>query len=377
MQNTAGSTTVKHQYASWIELSRDHLLANLETIRARSGTPDVLAVIKANAYGHGLREIAQILEGRVKFFGVATLKEGLSLKEHFPKTSVFLFGHLLPHEIPVAVGSNITMSVSSFAQARAISDCAESLERKASVHLKIDTGMGRMGFRADEAVREIMKIRLLQGLLLDGIYMHFPTAEVEDLFRTKQIQKFQSLLEELDRNGIAFRFRHAQNSAASLTLKNPFLNIVRPGLALYGIHPDPSLRDTVKLAPVLELKSRITFIKRIESGETAGYGRTFTASSTTNLAILPLGYSHGYPWSAWKNAQVLHRGNRYPLAGKISMDYLTVNLGRQEAAEGDIVTLIGKDQDERISAEDVAQWAGSIPYEIVTQLNANLPRVVA
>lgn len=269
------------------------------------------------------------------------------------------------------------MSVSSFAQARAISDCAESLERKASVHLKIDTGMGRMGFRADEAVREIMKIRLLQGLLLDGIYMHFPTAEVEDLFRTKQIQKFQSLLEELDRNGIAFRFRHAQNSAASLTLKNPFLNIVRPGLALYGIHPDPSLRDTVKLAPVLELKSRITFIKRIESGETAGYGRTFTASSTTNLAILPLGYSHGYPWSAWKNAQVLHRGNRYPLAGKISMDYLTVNLGRQEAAEGDIVTLIGKDQDERISAEDVAQWAGSIPYEIVTQLNANLPRVVA
>jgi alanine racemase len=367
---------VKHQHASWVELRSDRLLANLEALRQRSGTSDALAVIKANAYGHGLNEIAKILDGRVNFFGVATLREGLELKERHPGTPVFLFGHPFPHEVSAAIGANLVLSVSSFDKAKEISDCSEQLGRQTRVHLKIDTGMGRMGIKVREAAREIMKIRALKGILLDGIYMHFPTAETDDDFRAGQVAKFSALIEDLDRGGIAFRFRHAQNSAASLNLKTPMLNMIRPGLALYGIHPGTGFADAACLEPVLSLKSRITLIKRIDAGDSVGYGREYRPDRETTIAVLPFGYSHGYPWAAWKKACVLYKGKRYPLAGKVSMDYLTVNLGDRKAAEGDTVTLIGEDGDERITADELAGWAGTIPYEVVTRLNPHIPRIV-
>lgn len=369
--------TSKVQHSSWIELRADRLLANLETLRAKSGYPvDVLAVIKANAYGHGVAEIARILDGKVGFFGTATLREALQLKENHPQTPVFTFGHLFSHEIPAALGSNITLSVSGYEKAKEISDCAESLGRKASVHIKIDTGMGRMGIKVKDAAREIMKMRGLQGLLLDGIYTHFPAAEKENAFREGQVLEFGLLLEDLERKGIVFRFRHAQNSAATLTLKTPLFNMIRPGLTLYGICPDPALTETARFEPVLSFKSRIVLIKKIHPGESVGYGREFVAKSETTIAILPVGYSHGYPYAAWKKAAVLHGGKRYPLAGKISMDYIAVDLGNHPAGEGDAVTLIGEDQGERITAEEIAEWAGTIPYEIATRLSAHLPRII-
>ena len=366
----------KVQHSSWIELRSDRLLQNLRTLQTRSGQPDVLAVIKANAYGHGLKEIAGILAGQVAYFGVATLREALALKEHHPQTPVFLFGHPFSHEISAALLGGIILSVSSLEKAREISDLSESLGRKTSVHVKIDTGMGRMGIPVQEAAAAIEEMTRLKDIMLDGIYMHFPSAEKDDAFRKKQVRRFGILLRTLEEKNILFRFRHASNSAASLTLKSPFFNMIRPGLTLYGIYPDPSLREIVPFEPVLTLKSRITLIKKIRAGESVGYGREFIAKQDTTIAILPFGYSQGYPYAAWKKASVLFHGKRYPLAGKISMDYMAVDLGSAEAKEGDPVTLIGEDGNERVTAEDIAGWAGTIPYEIVTRLSSHLPRIL-
>lgn len=361
---------------AWIELSQSRLLKNLRTLQERSGQTDALAVIKANAYGHGLPEIAKILTGNVAYFGVATLREALGLKEHYPQTPVFLFGHLFTRELPAALLCGITLSVSNLGKAREISDLSESLGRKTSVHVKIDTGMGRMGIPVREAVASIETMTSFKGILLDGIYMHFPSAEKNDAIREAQIKAFEDLIRALEQKGILFRFRHAKNSAATLTLKNPLLNMIRPGLSLYGLYPDPALKGTAPFEPVLSLKSRILLIKRLRKGESAGYGREFIAKQDTTIAVLPFGYSRGYPYAAWKKASVLFRGKRHSLAGKVSMDYLSFDLGNTEALEGDVVTLIGDEGNERITAEDIAGWAGTIPYEIVTRLDARLPRII-
>lgn len=368
--------TSRIQHGSWIELRANSLLKNLRTLQGHSGQTDVLAVIKANAYGHGLKEVAGTLAGKVTYFGVATLREALELKEHYPQTPVFLFGHLFPHEIPAALMRGITLSISSLEKAREISDLSEGLGRKTSVHVKIDTGMGRMGIPAREATVSIEEMMKLKGIMLDGIYMHFPTAEKDDAFREKQVRKFGILLQVLEDKNIVFRFRHATNSAATLTLKAPFLNMIRPGLTLYGIYPDPGLKDAAHFEPVLSLKSRIIFVKKVRAGESVGYGREFIAERDTTIAVLPFGYSNGYPYAAWKKASVLFKGKRYPLAGKVSMDYIAIDLGGTDAKEGETITLIGEDQGECITAEDIAGWAGTIPYEIVTRLNPHLPRIV-
>ena len=368
--------TSKVLHGSWIELRTDHLLDNLRTLQKHARQNDVLAVIKANAYGHGLPEIAQALAGKVTYFGVATLREALELKEHFPQTPVFLFGHLFPHEIPAALLGGITLSVSSPEKAKEISLLSESLGRKTSVHIKIDTGMGRMGIPVRDAGPAIEKMSKLKGLLLDGIYTHFPSAEKDDAFRETQVREFALLLQSLEKKNIVFRFRHLSNSAATLTLNTPVINMIRPGLTLYGIYPDRNLQSTANFKPVLSLKSRILLVKKVQAGESVGYGREFVAKTATTIAVLPFGYSHGYPYAAWKKASVLYAGKRYPLAGKVSMDYIAVDLGDTEAKEGDTVTLIGEDQGEHITTEDMAEWAGTIPYEIVTRLNTHLPRIV-
>ncbi|HNX68241.1 MAG TPA: alanine racemase [Candidatus Omnitrophota bacterium] len=368
--------TSRIRHSTWVELRADALLENLRILRKISGQNDALAVIKANAYGHGLKEIAHALAGHVTYFGVATLREALELKEHHPQTPVFLFGHLFSHEIPAALLGGITLSVSNFEKAAEISKVSEDLDRKTSVHVKIDTGMGRMGIPVNHAGPVIEKMIALKGISLDGIYTHFAASEKDDSFRESQVREFGLLLQSLEKRGILFRFRHLSNSAASLTLKTPMINMIRPGLALYGLYPDENLRNAARFESVLSLRSRVILIKKIRAGESVGYGREFIAKTDTTIAVIPIGYSHGYPYTAWKKACVLYRGKRCPFAGKVSMDYITVNLGDQDAKEGDTITLIGSDGDERITAEELADWAGTIPYEIVTRLSSHLPRLV-
>lgn len=362
--------------AAWIEIRRDRLLANLQAVAHEAGPRcQMLAVIKANAYGHGLIEVARTLAPYVRFLGAASIAEALELKEHGMGTGIFLFGCLLPHEIKAVLGYGITLSVSGFDEAREISMAAETMRRPTNLHLKIDTGMGRLGISLSKARREIERIAQLQGINLEGIYTHFPTAEVIDGFTERQVRDFTLLLRDLDEKGIRFRFVHAANSAGILKIKSPVFNLVRPGLMLYGVYPAAFLRETISLAPILSLKSRILLVKELAPGESAGYGRDFIAQRPTKIAVLPIGYSHGYPFSASNRASVLFRGKRYPIAGRVSMDYMTIDLGETDARAGEEVTLIGQDGRESITAEEVASWAQTIPYEILTRLSPRLTRI--
>ncbi len=372
-------TLAKSGQGAWLEVRLNRLVSNLsflkKILQAKNYPPQVMAVVKANAYGHGLVETARALSGEVAYLGVSSLYEVLELKERGVNIPLFLFGRLFGPEIVTAVKNNVTMSVSSFEEAAEISEVSESLVLKTSVHVKVDTGMGRLGIPAANAVSEIRKIIELPGITLEGIYTHFPTGEREDGFSEKQTETLAGIIREIESTGFRFRYRHAANSSGLLCIENPMkaFNLIRPGLILYGISPDP-LIEIAGFQPVLSLKSRIILVKRIEKGQSIGYGRTYVADKPSNIATLPIGYSHGYPWALSNKAFVLYKGKRYPIAGRVSMDYICVDLKDTEAAAGDEITLLGEDQGARITAEEMAKWAGTIPYEIVTRLSSRLPR---
>lgn len=374
--STLVSSAQKSGYGTWIEIRLDRLVSNLRNLKQHLGLPhQVMAVVKANAYGHGLLETAKALAGEVQYLGVSNLYEALELKEHGIETPVFLFGRLFGSELKTSIKNNFVLSISSLEEAEEISEASLQEGKQTLVHIKVDTGMGRLGLQEHQAVRFIPKMADMKGLILDGIYTHLPASEKNDGFAETQGEKFRLLLEIFKSKGIRFRLRHLANSGACLRMKqNEITNMVRPGLILYGIYPDPSLKPKFSAKPVLALKSRIISLKRLEKGDTVGYGRDFVASQPTTIATLALGYSHGYPFSLSNRAEVLFRGKRYPLAGRVSMDYLTIDLGNDPAEIGAEVTLLGEDGSETIAAEELAKSAGTIPYEIVTRLSSRLPR---
>lgn len=361
---------------TWIEIDLGRLTSNLKTLRNHVGpTSQVMAVVKANAYGHGLSEVAKALKSQVAYLGVASLYEAMELQEHAIDTPIFLFGRLFGKELQTAIQHGLTLSVSSLEEAEEISEISQSLQKRTFIHIKIDTGMGRMGIPERQAIHKVQMIAGLQGLVLDGIYTHFPAAEKADGLTEKQLEHFGYLIKLLEEKGIKFRMKHASNSAANLRLKNTPMNLIRPGLILYGIYPDASLSDRSGYLPVLSLKSRVIHIKRAMPGDTVGYGRSYEVKDHTNIGILPIGYSHGYPFQLSNKSFVLFQGQRYPLAGRVSMDYIAVDFGNAQPKAGDTATLIGEDGNEALSAEELAAWAGTIPYEIVTRLSSRLPRI--
>jgi alanine racemase len=363
--------SVRASHGTWIEIRLDRFRENFRQIKAAAGSAEVMAVIKANAYGHGLVEMARAVKGEAAYLGVSSLHEAHELKEHSIETPVFLFGRLFGQEITAAIKSGITLSISSLDEAQEISQIAFSLGKSTPVHLKIDTGMGRLGIPVRHALPIIEKISILPDLKIEGVYTHFPTADQEDGAMESQADQFTVLVRELEMRGFSFKWRHAANSAAILRLKKTVFNLVRPGLILYGIYP-PTL---AAFQPVLSLKSRIMLLKRLVPGDTVGYGRDFKVTESCTIATLPIGYSHGYPFHLSNKSFVLYHGKRFPVAGRVSMDFLCVNLGNQPARVGDEVTLLGEDGQDAITAPEMASWAGTIPYEIVTRLAARLPRL--
>jgi len=363
---------------TWMEVDLDRILRNLARLR-RKVRPFTrfMAVVKANAYGHGLVPVSRALQGKVDFLGIGSLKEASLLREQGITSPLFLFGRIFPDEAPLALQMNLVLTVSSLEEAKAISEVSVGLQKTASVHVKVDTGMGRLGIPYSTALSEIEKMVTLPGLKFDGIYTHFPQAErYPEPFGEKQLADFEKLIQNLRRIGISFPFRHAANSAGALRLKSTWLNLVRPGIALYGIYPAPSFEGEIELEPALSLKTRIVFLKRLAPGESVGYGREFITSRPTTIAVLPVGYAQGYPFHLSGKGEVLYRGKRFPIAGRICMDSMMIDLGiATQARVGDEVILLGASGDERIRSEELASLSGTIPYEIVTRLDASVPRL--
>jgi len=362
----------------WIEIHLGNLRDNLRMLKVFLGDGvSVMAVVKANAYGHGLIPVSRALSDQVEWFGVASLEEAIALRKDGIQQSILLFGHMPVDYVKKALEWDLTLSISDMEYGTWIDEEAARHGLKAKVHVKADTGMGRFGFLGSDAEEKILQLAKFSNLEVEGLYTHFPQSEIkQDLFTGEQVESLEQLRDRLRKRGLEFKWVHAANSAAIVNYPRAHFNLVRPGLMLYGIYPDPLLRQEIALKPVLSLKAKCACIKKMKQGESVGYGRSYITRQDTTIGILPIGYSYGYLWRLTNKGNVLFHDRTYPIVGRVSMDYIAVDLGPDpDVAVGDTAVLIGLDQECSIQAEDLSREAGSIPYEIVTRLAPTIERL--
>jgi alanine racemase len=352
--------TPQSYYRCWVEVDLDALRHNVSAIRQRIGKSKLMAVVKADAYGHGLAQVAgTLMQCGVDAFAVANLTEALVLRQvGGPGWPILLFGSALPFEIEKIVEQNITPTISTLDEARAFS----ALGRPVSVHIEIDTGMGRVGFWHKDAGQAIEEIAALPYLNIDALYTHFPSAD-ENLDETRRELE---LFLKVPGPGL----RHAANSAAVLNLPESHLDMVRPGLALYGIAPG--------LHAVLSFKARVAFVKTVDAGRTISYGQTFVAPRPMKVATIAAGYADGFVRHLSNAAQVLIGARRCPVVGRVTMDQIMVDVtGVENVTCGDEVVFIGRQEAGEITASEVAGWSGTIAWEVLCGITktARVPRL--
>ncbi len=360
----------------WIEIDLNALRGNFKTIKSSLAKDvKVIATIKQQAYGHGLIPIARELSYLgVDYFGVGSLEEAISLRENGFKEKILALSAILPCFAEEVLQYNIVPTVGEINFAKALNKTAAKHNKIIAVHVKVDTGMGRLGLHYDEALGLIGELSKLKNISLEGLYTHFPAADTDPDFTNYQINLFNRLITILKNANISFKYQHCANSLGVIHYPHSHFNLVRPGLILYGIKPSP--RMPLDLRPVLSLKSKIIFTKKIKKGMSVSYGRTFVAKKSINVATVSIGYADGYPWSLANNAKIIIKDKFFNLIGRVCMDHIMVNLGDESCVKiADEVILIGKKNNLAISAEDVASWAKTIPYEIVSRLSLKIPRL--
>lgn len=368
---------------TYAEIDLSALRHNFDVIR--SSIPrraEVLAVIKADAYGHGFMEISRELEELgVNAFGVAFLAEGIQLRKSGIDKPVLLLGGVYPGQERKCIGFNISTTVFSIEQAQALNQAASKLFRKAQIHLKVDTGMGRLGIPWSGTPDFLRELKKLPHIALEGVISHFASADELDEagqhFTRLQMERFAWVMSEVRNAGYKPRYVHIANSAAALIREMPGCNLVRPGIALYGSTPSPDFLGKLDLIPVMRLKSRIAMLKWVEPGGTVSYGRRFTAGERALIASVPVGYADGYPRALTNRGEALVRGERARVAGTVCMDWIMLDVTRIPGVTvGDDVTLMGSDgQGNAVTAEELAERAGTISYEILCGISKRVPRV--
>jgi len=372
---------------TWIDIDRGALAHNWDQLTKLAASnmahqAGIIPVIKADAYGHGMLEVAKVLSAKgCHFFGVSNVHEGIALREAGFKQRILLFESTLPQEAKDIVHYQLTPTVCHLDLAKELHDAASALKVSLPVHIKIDTGMGRLG--VDEAgslsfVKEMMV--KYPSLILEGIYTHFPLADSDREFTFAQMRRFRDIVYGLENNFITFTYVHAGNSMGLGDYKSELFNLARPGLMLYGLYPAEELKSRIHLKPVMSIKSKILFVKTIRKGQGISYGHTFKAKGDTTIAVLPIGYSNGYFRSLSNKAFVLIHGLRCPLVGRVTMDQIMVDvttlaLSGKLPVIGEEAVILGSQRGQSISGEELAKWADTISYEMVCSLGSRLPRI--
>ncbi len=364
------------------EIDLSALSANLRLIRKRIGPGrEILAVVKADAYGHGAVAVSKRLrEEGVERLGVATVEEGAELREAGITAPILLLGGVFPEDLEGAVAYDLTPVVYRSEILEPLSRVARHTGRRVPVHVKVDTGMGRVGVPAERAATFIRQVVATEGIVLEGLMTHFAEADLADKsFASRQLALFESLIRDLRKMGIAVPRCHVANSAAILDFPSAFFNCVRPGLLLYGCFPSPPegrRGGDPEVQGVLSLKTRILYIKEVPTGTPISYGRTFITRRPSRIATLPIGYADGYSRALSNRGEVLIRGKRVPVVGRVCMDLTMVDVtDALEAGSSDEAVLIGRQGEARIAAEEVAERAGTIPYEILCGIGRRVRRV--
>jgi len=375
----------------WAEVDLEAIAHNVRELR-RITDPgaDLMAVVKANAYGHGAVEVTRkALENGADSLGVARIEEGIELRKAGVKESVLIFGYTPPALASKLIGFDLTQTVWSYTTAQALSDIAVSSNKQIKVHLKVDTGMGRLGLLPDchrppvteqnsmgNAVREAKSISLLAGLELEGVYTHFASADSSDkTYAGKQFEIFLDFLNELRRAGINPPLCHAANSAAIIDLPETHLDMVRAGIAIYGLYPSNEVnKRRIVLKPAMTLKSKIVHLKKVPPGFKVSYGSTYQTPKPTTIASIPVGYADGFNRLLSSRGHMLVRGRRAPIVGRVCMDQTMLDVGHIPGVNlEDEVVIFGKQKDGSITVDEIAASLNTINYEIVSALTARIP----
>lgn len=352
------------------------LTGNLRAIRDRVRVP-VMAILKANAYGHGLIPVARHLQAQgAEQFGVAFVEEGIALRRAGIRIPILVLGGILGRQAAQLIEHDLEITVSSLDKLHRVEAAAEALGHKAVVHLKIDTGMERIGVHSETCAAFIEAAVASRWCQIKGVYSHLACADDPDSAMTAtQLERFHAACAHFTRLGAPMPIRHLANSGGILHFPATWLDMVRPGILLYGILPDPQARPTVPVHPALTLLSQVVYFKVVRAGRPVSYGATWAPPCDTRVVTIPLGYGDGYPRALSNRGQVLIRGQRLPIVGRVCMDQCMVDLGPEGTAyNGDDVVLIGRQGDTAIPVEDVAARADTIAYEILTRLNERIPR---
>ncbi len=366
----------------WAEIDVDALVHNYRRIKDAAGGAKILAAVKAEAYGHGGREVARILEHQgADYFGVASVEEAIDLRTNGQIRKPILVLSPVPYrEIGLIFDYNLVPNVTEQAFAKALIEEANRRSKKLAVHVEVDTGMSRSGVSVKDAPGLVAMIANREGLELQALFTHFPSAELDPEFTSQQVKVFDELVAKLREEGFEIPTLHSANSAALFKYPHSRYDLVRPGLALYGVEPE-GFGGTLGLEPVMTLRTRIVNLRTLPAGTGVSYGRTFTTAKDTLVATISAGYGDGYPRALSNKGHVLYKGQRFPIIGTICMDLTMIDLSpvTHQSSEspmiGDEVTLIGKDGQARVSAEEVAAWADTIPYEITTRVSPRVTRI--
>lgn len=363
-----------------VEVDLSAISDNYAAIGARVGPAKVMPILKANAYGHGLVAVARhISAAGAPILGVAYLEEGVHLRQAGVTTPILVLGGIVGRQIPLFLDHDLTMTASSVDKLTAIEACAQARGVRAKVHLKIDTGMERIGVHWYSAEKLIDASLACRHVDVNGIFSHFANSDggSDDAkaATANQLARFREVLAVYDRRSVQPPMRHIANSGAILQHPDAFLDLVRPGILLYGVLPSDEV-PSMAVRPALSWRTPVVFFKVVRAGNAASYGSTWAPAVDTRVITLPVGYGDGYLRAMSGRAEVLVNGRRCPVVGRICMDQVMVDLGPTGTAyNGDEVVLIGGSGDARIAVEDLARWANTVPHEVLTSINTRVPRV--
>lgn len=364
---------------TYAEIDLDAYYNNMRNIKKSVGDAEVCAVVKANAYGHGSIELAPVaLEAGATRLAVAFLDEALELRNAGITAPILILGYTPADQIRRAAENDITLTVFDYGTVSALNEIASSMNKKAKVHVKLDTGMGRLGYTdRDTAIRDIERMSLLKNIEVEGLFTHFAVADSKDKSYTKlQFEKYMDVVDGLKKIGIEIPVKHVSNSAAILDLPEMRLDMVRAGIMTYGYYPSDEVRHTVDIKPVMSLKSTVAYVKTLPAGSSISYGRTFSTKRESVIATVPVGYADGFVRLRSGKAKVIIKGETADVVGRICMDQCMVDVTDIDGVKvGDEVILMGSAGDNKIDADDIAKDIGTISYEILCGISRRVPRI--